>query len=91
MNEADMDRNTQDWIREHLEPNNLPTTVDAEIVEDLPMVDDKGRPLVMRMTDRELWEEMVISQRQLSDLVENFMGSMDKNPMMKMFAGRMGK
>jgi hypothetical protein len=66
------------------------TTVDAVIVEEGPMSDDKGRPTVMYMTDRELLEEMVISQRQLSDLVANFMGSMDRNPMMRMFAGKMG-
>jgi hypothetical protein len=55
-----------------------------------PMSDDKGRPALMYMTDRELFEEIVTSQRQLSDLVEGFMSSMDKNPMMKMFAGKMG-
>ena len=66
------------------------TTVDAEIVEEHPTQDSKGRPALMYMTDRALLEEMVLSQRQLSDLVANFMGSMDKNPMMRMFAGKMG-
>lgn len=77
----------------------MPTTVDAEIVDENSLttvdgyhvVDGKGRTPVSVMTERDLLEEMVTSQRQLSDLVENFMGSMDKNPMMKMFAGRMGK
>jgi hypothetical protein len=60
-------------------------TVDAELV------DSKGRQDASSMTDRALLIEMVRSQRQLSDLVENFMSSMDKNPMMKMFAGKMGR
>lgn len=66
------------------------TTVDAEIVDTRYAPDERGREHVHTMTDRELLEEMVTSQRQLSDLVANFMGSMDKNPMMRMFAGKMG-
>jgi hypothetical protein len=55
------------------------------------MPDAKGRDHVHVMTDRELAEETVTSLRKTQDLVEAFIASMEKNPMMKMFAGKLGK
>jgi hypothetical protein len=52
--------------------------------------DEKGRPGVGAMSDRQLLEEVVTTQRSLADLVEGFMSSMDSNPMMRMMAKGMG-
>lgn len=51
--------------------------------------DEKGRPDVKDMDDRELLEEIVLSQRATRDLVEGFIASMSKNPMLKMMAGKL--
>jgi hypothetical protein len=48
-------------------------------------LDEKGRKPVIVLTDRELLEEIVESQRATTDLVEKFIGDISKNPMMKMF------
>lgn len=56
----------------------------------VPEFDDKGRPEVIYMTNRDLLEEAVRSQRAVADMVEKFIASMEKNPMMKMMAGRFG-
>lgn len=52
--------------------------------------DNKGRMPVKGMADRELLEEIVTSQRELADLVEKFVESIGKNPMLKMMAGKLG-
>lgn len=48
------------------------------------------RKEIKEMTDRELLEEIADSQRKTQELVENFVNSMSKNPMLKAFAGRFG-
>lgn len=45
---------------------------------------------VTMMTDRELLEEIVRSQRMTQQMVESFISAMEKNPMMKMM-GKIGK
>jgi hypothetical protein len=50
---------------------------------DVRVTDDKGRPSVKSMTDRELLEEGVATMRATQDLVEGFMGDFAKNPMLK--------
>jgi hypothetical protein len=52
--------------------------------------DDKGRIRPDQMLDREMMIEIVTSQRATQDLVESFIASMSKNPMMKMMAGKFG-
>lgn len=52
--------------------------------------DDKGRPFPRDMTDRQLMEEIVTSQRETQDLVVKFIEGIGKNPMLKMMAGKMG-
>lgn len=47
-------------------------------------------PDVKNMTDRELLEDMVLSQRRTEALVIAFIEGMKSNPMMKMFAGKFG-
>jgi hypothetical protein len=55
--------------------------------------DDKGREHPHTMTDRELLEEMVVSQRKLADLVNGFFDDFKNgriNPMKMMMGGVMG-
>lgn len=52
--------------------------------------DAKGRMDPRDMTDRALLEEIVTSQRETQDLVVAFIENMKTNPMMRMFAGKMG-
>lgn len=52
--------------------------------------DAKGRTDPRDMSDRELLEEIVASQRETQDLVVAFIEGMKTNPMMRMFAGKMG-
>lgn len=55
--------------------------------------DEQGREHVHVMTDRELLEEMVISQRKMADLVNNFFDDFKSgriNPMKMMMQGMMG-
>lgn len=47
-------------------------------------------PDVHNMTDRELLEDMVLSQRRTEALVAQFIQSLSTNPMFKMMAGKMG-
>lgn len=54
-------------------------------------VDDKGRPFVELMSDRQLLEEMVTTTRVTRDLVDAFIKDMAKNPMLGMLGGMMGK
>jgi hypothetical protein len=51
--------------------------------------DEKGRIKPNQLTDRELLIEVVTSQRATQDLVESFIASMSKNPMLKMMAGKL--
>ena len=51
---------------------------------------DKGRVDPEEMTDRELLIECVRNQRQMLDTVQSFVDSMQKNPMLKMMAGKFG-
>lgn len=62
----------------------------TEAPESKYATDHKGRTGVGAMSDRQLLEEIVTTQRALSDLVEGFMSSMDSNPMMRMMAKGMG-
>lgn len=54
------------------------------------MPDAKGREHVHTMTDRELLEECVTTQRQMIDLAEYVSEALQKNPMMKMMLGKAG-
>lgn len=58
------------------EPN-TPTTLDA-----------KGRKLPGFMNDRELMETILLNQRAMMDLVNDFVENMKSNPMMKMMTGK---
>ncbi len=49
-----------------------------------------ARPAVGVLSDRELLEEVVISQRMTRDLVEKFVNDMAKNPMLGMFGKMLG-
>lgn len=66
-------------------------------IVDAPERDEQGRMRVDLMTGRELLEEMVTSQRALTDalnrfVAENPMGKMlESNPMLKMLFGGNGK
>lgn len=50
------------------------------------MRDDKGRPNVKGMTDRELAEETVVILRATQDLVERFMADLPNNPLFGMLS-----
>lgn len=52
--------------------------------------DTRGRTDPRDMSDRELLQEIVTSQRETQDLVVAFIEGMKTNPMMRMFAGKMG-
>jgi len=64
---------------------------DERVMEDVPK-DEKRRILPIHMSDRMLMEETVLTLRQMSDLMGQFLGDMEKNPMMKtmsrVFGGR---
>lgn len=65
-----------------------PNTTDAPVYAP----DDKGRPHVKSMTDRELLEENTVILRATQDLVEKFISDFAKNPALgmlgKMFGGK---
>lgn len=52
--------------------------------------DDKGRWNVDMILDRELLEECVLRQREVSDMVTGFIAAMEKNPMLKMMGSKFG-
>lgn len=54
-----------------------------------PIVDN-GRVDPETMTDRELLLECVRNQREMLDTVRSFVESMQRNPMLKMMAGKFG-
>lgn len=60
------------------------------LVDEVIPTDDKGRYLAETLTDRGLMEEILVNQRAMMDLVRDFMGSMESNPMMKTLGRMMG-
>ena len=54
---------------------------------ELPPADDKGRPNVKAMSDRELTEETVITLRQFADGLAILNEHAQSNPMMKGLLG----
>lgn len=71
-------------------PHEKADCVNAQCRDHFPNVDAKGRMNPGDMTDRELLEEIVTSQRATQDLVIQFIEGMKTNPMFKMMAGKFG-
>jgi len=72
-----------------MEENNCEANPDAKP----GIYDAKGRRFVGQMTEREMLEEVVESQRKMADLVNNFFDDFKNgriNPMKMMMQGMMG-
>jgi len=68
----------------------LPKGIKSSVFEAQPNGSVVELPDVKNMTDRELLEDMVLSQRRTEALVAQFIQSLHSNPMFKMMAGKLG-